>query len=268
MRIIDFHAHIYPAKIAERATQAISDFYDAPMAFNGSVAELLTSGDTIGVERYIVHSTATKSDQVRSINDFIIGETRKEPRFVGFGTLHPDFDETRDELDRIISLGLKGIKLHPDFQRFEIDCAKMDSAYEQIAAAGIPVLVHAGDARYDFSGPRRIARVLDRHPAIKLIAAHFGGYTEWDEALEMLAGRDLWLDTSSTFWKIEPSIARKIIEKHGISRFLFGSDFPMWRHDDELARFLALGLTQAENEAILAGNADALLASIPAAKAR
>jgi predicted TIM-barrel fold metal-dependent hydrolase len=266
MRIIDFHAHIYPAKIAERATQAISDFYDAPMAFNGSVSELLRSGETIGVERYIVHSTATKSDQVRSINDFIVGETQKEPRFVGFGTLHPDFAETRDELDRITSLGLRGIKLHPDFQRFEIDCAKMDPVYEQIAAAGLPVLVHAGDARYDFSGPKRIARVLDRHPALKLVAAHFGGYTEWDEALESLAGRDLWLDTSSTFWKINPETARRIIEKHGTSRFLFGSDFPMWRHDEELARFLALGLKPSENEAILARNADNLLASIPAAK--
>ena len=262
MHIIDFHAHIYPAKIAERATKAISDFYNAPMAYYGSVPELLKSGDAIGVERYIVHSTATKSDQVRSINDFIIGETEKEPRFVGFGTLHPDFAETRDELDRITARGLKGIKLHPDFQRFEIDCAKMDPIYDQIEAAGLPVLVHAGDARYDFSGPRRIARVLARHPGLKVVAAHFGGYTEWEESLEVLAGRDLWFDTSSTFWKIRPETATGIIAKHGTSRFLFGSDFPMWRHDDELARFLALGLSDAENEAILWKNAEALLASV------
>jgi predicted TIM-barrel fold metal-dependent hydrolase len=259
MRIIDFHAHIYPAKIAERATQAISHFYDAPMAFYGSVSELLKSGETIGVERYIVHSTATKSDQVGSINDFIIGEIEKEPRFVGFGTLHPDFTGTRDELERITGRGLKGIKLHPDFQRFEIDCARMDPVYEQIEAAGLPVLVHAGDARFDFSGPRRIARVLDRHPGLKVVAAHFGGYTEWEESLEVLAGRNLWFDTSSTFWKISPELAVKIIVKHGTSRFLFGSDFPMWRHDDELGRFLALGLDEKANAEILHENAERLL---------
>lgn len=262
MNIIDFHAHIYPAKIAKRATQAIGDFYNAPISFNGSIPELIASGDKIGVDRYIVHSTATKPDQVISINDFIIGETVKEPRFTGFGTLHPDFQDIRTELERIVAKGLKGIKLHPDFQRFEVDSPKMDVVYEQIEAAGLLVLVHAGDCRYDFSGPRRIARVLDRHPGLMLIAAHFGGYTEWDESLEVLAGRDLWFDTSSTFWKIDPETANRIIVKHGTARFLFGSDFPMWSHDEELRRFLALGLSEPENSAILYGNAAALLASV------
>ena len=262
MNIIDFHAHIYPAKIAMRATQAIGDFYNAPIAYHGSISELIASGNKIGVERYIVHSTATKPDQVVSINDFIIGETTKEPRFTGFGTLHPDFQDTRAELERIAAKGLKGIKLHPDFQRFEVDAPKMDAVYEQIEAAGLPVLVHAGDSRYDFSGPRRIARVLDRHPELMVIAAHFGGYTEWDESLEVLAGRDLWFDTSSTFWKIAPEVANRIVVKHGTSRFLFGSDFPMWDHEEELRRFLALGLSESENRAILHDNAAALLASV------
>ncbi len=127
MNIIDFHAHIYPAKIAMRATQAIGNFYNAPISFNGSIPELIASGEKIGVERYIVHSTATKPDQVISINDFIIGETEKEPRFTGFGTLHPDFQDIRTELERIVAKGLKGIKLHPDFQRFEVDSPKMDA---------------------------------------------------------------------------------------------------------------------------------------------
>ncbi len=70
--IIDFHAHIYPDKIAEKATKAISDFYNAPMAYWGHMEELLASGSKIGVEKYIVHSTATKPMQVESINNFIL----------------------------------------------------------------------------------------------------------------------------------------------------------------------------------------------------
>lgn len=259
MNIIDFHAHIYPEKIAAKATKAISDFYEAPMFYNGSVSELLASGSAIGVERYVVHSTATKPEQVVSINDFIIREMQKESRFIGFGTLHPDFNDNEQELNRMIKSNLQGIKLHPDFQRFEVDCKKMDPVYEQIAAAGLPVLVHAGDCRYDFSGPRRIAHVLDRHPKLKLVAAHFGGYTEWEESLELLAGRELWFDTSSTLWKLSIEKARQIIVKHGISRFLFGSDFPMWDHTCELKRFFALGLSDKDNRAILRDNAAMLL---------
>jgi len=259
MRIIDSHAHIYPAKIASKASRAISEFYEIPMKYEGSIAELLASGDRIGVEKYVVHSTATKAEQVASINDFILGEVAKESRFIGFGTLHPDFAGFEGEVARIKAAGLRGIKLHPDFQKFEIDTPKMDPIYEILSEAGLPVLVHAGDRRYDFSGPRRIARVLDRHPGLKVIAAHFGGYTEWDESLELLAGRELWFDTSSTLFTLPAETAKKIISKHGPERFLFGSDFPMWDHEDELARFLALGLSARENESILAGNAAELL---------
>jgi len=259
MRIIDFHAHIYPAKIAVKATQAIADFYQAPMVYHGSVEELLESGSAIGVEKYIVHSTATKPAQVVSINDFIISEISKESRFVGFGTLHPDFEGADAEISRLIPAGLKGIKLHPDFQRFEIDTPKMDPIYDRLSAENIPVLMHAGDCRFDFSGPKRIARVLDRHPSLRVIAAHFGGYSEWDDSFEYLAGRDLWFDTSSTFWKLPKDRALAMIRKHGVSRFLFGSDFPMWDHKGEYERFLSLGLSEEENSAILYRNAASLL---------
>jgi uncharacterized protein len=259
MRIIDFHAHVFPAKVAERATRAIGEFYDAPMAYKGSVDELISSGDAIGVERYIVHSTATRADQVISINDFIIAETERERRFVGYGTMHRDFASFEEEIDRVSKAGLRGIKLHPDFQKFPVDDPKMDDIYEAIAARNLPVLVHAGDRRYDFSGPRRVARVLDRHPRLTVIAAHFGGYTEWEDAFSLLAGRNLYMDTSSTLWKLDPARAIAILRKHGTDKFLFGSDFPMWDHRTELARILALGLTDGENRAILGENAARLL---------
>lgn len=257
--VIDFHAHIYPVKIAEKATKAIGDFYNAPMAWNGSTEELISSGDKIGVEKYIVHSTATKAAQVSSINDFIVGEIQKEPKFIGFGTVHPDFLDFEPEMLRIKKLGLKGIKLHPDFQYFQIDSITMDPIYEVLTSLNMPILVHAGDSRYDYSGPRRIANVLDKHPNLKVIAAHFGGYTEWDASFEYLAGREVWFDTSSSLWKLDIDTAKKIIKKHGIEKFLFGSDFPMWDHLDEMKRFEKLGLLGNDRDLVLYKNAETLL---------
>lgn len=259
MRIIDFHAHIFPDKIAEKASRAIGMFYNGKMSYTGLSSELLTSGSAAGVERYVVHSSATRPEQVVSINDFIIEETANESRFIGFGTIHPDCSRPNDEIERILKKGIKGIKLHPDFQNFEADSPKMNDIYRQLTELHIPILIHAGDNRFDFSGPVRIARILDSFPSIKLIAAHFGGYSQWDEAFEFLAGRDLWFDTSSSFWKISSEMAYKMIKKHGPSRFLFGSDFPMWDHREELQRFLALGLSESENKAILWENAATLL---------
>lgn len=257
--IIDFHAHIYPQKIAEKATKAIGDFYDAPIARNGSVEDLIKSGSAIGVEKYIVHSTATKESQVVSINDFIINAVNNESRFVGFGTIHPDFVDFESELKRIKNAGLKGIKLHPDFQKFCIDSDKMDGIYETLTALKMPILVHAGDIRYDFSGPKRIAALLQKHPKLDVVAAHFGGYTEWDASYEFLAGKRVWFDTSSTLWKLPIVEAKKMIAKHGIEKFVFGSDFPMWDHADELKRFEKLELIGSDRDKVLFQNARALL---------
>lgn len=257
--IIDFHAHIYPDKIAEKATKAIADFYNAPMKYNGHPEELITSGSKIGVTNYIVHSTATTEKQVESINNFILSEVQKHSEFIGFGTIHPDYVNFEKELNRIKTAGLKGIKLHPDFQKFQIDTPKMDDIYNVMAELKLPVLVHAGDCRYDFSGPKRIRHVLEKHPDLTVIAAHFGGYTEWDNSIEYLVGQNVFFDTSSTLWKLPVDKANSMIKQHGIEKFLFGSDFPMWDHTQEFERFNNLNLNKSEKEQILYFNAKNLL---------
>jgi len=257
--IIDFHAHIYPAKIAEKASKNIGLFYNTQMCYDGSPEKLLESGRKIGVEKYIVHSTATVAHQVEAINNYIISEVNLHKEFVGFGTIHPDYEDFENELKRIKSLGLRGIKLHPDFQKFQVDTPEMDDVYEVIAELKMPVLVHAGDYRYDFSGPKRILHVLEKHPSLIVVAAHFGGYTEWDNAMEYLVGQRVWFDTSSTLWKLPVEKADGMIKAHGFEKFLFGSDYPMWDHEDELKRFLRLSLSPEEREAILYKNAEKLL---------
>ena len=123
--IIDAHAHIFPDKIASRAADGISSFYDIPVRFDGSVGQLLEINRKAGVDRAIVQSVATVPEQVRNINNFISEQVRLHPeQLIGFGALHPDFPDIAGETERIISLGLRGIKLHSDFQRFNIDDPK------------------------------------------------------------------------------------------------------------------------------------------------
>ncbi len=258
-RALDFHAHIFPAKVAAKAVESIARFYEAPVAHSGCSIDLLESGARAGFRRYVVHSTATRADQVEAINDFLIGECRAHPEFIGFGTMHPAHRAIEAELARAKAAGLRGIKLHPDFQCFRADDPAAFPVYAAARDLGMPVLIHAGDARYDYSGPARLRRALDAFPGITMIAAHFGGYTEWEAAVEHLVGRDIYFDTSSTLWKIEPAMARSIIKGHGIERMLFGSDYPMWDHAEELARLEALGLGDDAMEALLWRNGARLL---------
>ena len=159
MKIIDAHAHIFPEKIADKATESISDFYSTPMQHTGNVQQLLESGKKIGVDKYLVFTTATKAEQVESINNFIAKQVSEHSEFIGLGTMHIDFTAFESELSRIKELGLNGIKLHPDFQKFNFDDEKLYPMYSLLSDLNMFVLTHAGDFRYGFSHPERIAKI-------------------------------------------------------------------------------------------------------------
>ena len=257
-RIIDAHCHIYPAKIAAKAVTAIGNFYDIKMTGDGTADALIAQGSAIGVEKYVVHSTATTVHQVKSINDYIYGEMTAHPEFIGFMTLHNEMEDAAIEeaVNLALSRGMKGVKLHPDFQRFNIDDA--ENLY-RVTAGRLPVLLHMGDKRYDYSSPARLARMAEKYPEQIFIGAHFGGYSVWDKVECLKDLPNVYFDTSSSLWFLEPSRATDLIRRFGHERYFFGTDFPMWRADEELARFLALDLTEGEREDILYNNAAKLL---------
>lgn len=261
--IIDAHAHIFPNKIAEKAVAGIGSFYNGlEMHCAGTAEDLIRSGAEAGITKFIVQSVATVPEQVESINNFISRAVKKYPdNFIGFAAMHPDYPDIEKETDRAVSLGLRGVKLHPDFQRFCIDDLKAMKIYE--AAEGrLPVLIHTGDSRYQWSKPARLAKVLETFPKLDVIAAHFGGWSEWDSAVSVLGGQkygNLWTDCSSSLYAMSPERAKQIIDLYGADRVLFGTDYPMWTAEEELKRFSKLPLTKREREMILYENAKNLL---------
>lgn len=256
--IIDFHAHIFPDRIAEKAVEAIGNYYGVKMRRSGTVDGLLESGGAIGVGRYVVHSSATTVEQVHAINDYVYGVQSSHPELIGFATLHPGIPDIGREVDRITAMGLKGIKLHPEFQHFSIDDEEMMPVYKAIEGR-LPVLIHMGDENSDSSSPVRLARIMKFFPELVVIAAHFGGYRMWELSCEHLAGKNLYMDTSSSLYFLNPDKAVDMIRRHGTHKMLFGSDYPMWDHTEELERFLRLRLTEEERRAILYDNAHRLV---------
>ena len=252
--IIDAHAHIFPEKIAENATVNIGHFYDLPMTDCGVSDRLIESGKKIGVSRYLVCSTATTPRQIANINKFIAEECRRHPEFYGFGTTHPDSEDLEGDIRQIEELGLHGVKLHPDFQKFDADSPEAFKIYELIEGR-LPLLIHCGDNRYDFSAPKRIRAIHDHFPRLQLLAAHLGGYQRWDDAEKYLTGlQNVRFDVSSSLAFISPERAAHMVRTYGVENCFFGSDFPMWSHEEELERFFALGLSEKENRMILSEN--------------
>ena len=245
MDIIDFHAHIYPEKIAEKAVRSVGDFYGIGISRGGTAADLL-------------EDVAVVPEYVRTINNFLSAAAAAHTELIGFGTLHPDMDDPLAESGRIESLGLRGVKIHPDTQKFPIDDEKMLPVYAALEGR-LPILIHCGDYRYDYSHPRRLARVLEMFPDLTVVAAHFGGWSVFDLALEYLLDKRCYLDVSSSIMMLGHKRAAELIRAYGAKRILFGSDFPMWSPAQELETFLSLGLTEEENRLILCENAKRIL---------
>ena len=254
--IIDAHCHIYPPKIAERAVEGIMTFYnlsEEQRPLPGTVDELLRIGEENGVKHFLCHSVATVPAQVRSINEFIASSVNANPgKITGFGTLHPDSEDLEGDIKHLKSLGLKGVKIHPDFQLFALDDDKGMKLGKLISDYDLPVLTHCGDLRYDRSNPKQLYNFVKAFPELRIIAAHLGGWSKWDEAVEILAGLpNLWFDSSSSFSNMSPSRGLQIVRTYGADRIMFGTDYPMWHTDIELDNIKALGLTKEEEDLIL-----------------
>ena len=261
MKIFDIHIHIYPEKIALRASQSISDFYlGAPVRGNGTLENCMDMVNAAGITRFAAHSVAMTPHNVESINDYIMSAYHKYPdRIVPFAAMHPDMPDMDAAVDGIVRQGFKGFKIHPDMQRYAMDDPHVMPMMRAMARSGLPVLIHCGDTRYDFDGPRRILSLREKLPELKMICAHFGGWMEWESAAAQLPGHGLTVDVASSLFHWQPEQAAEIIRRYGTKNVLFGSDYPMWDPKEEVERFMNIPLTDEEREDILWNNAMRLL---------
>ena len=260
MRFIDFHTHVYPDAIAVKAADNVRQFYNGlgNPAIDGSVKTLLERGTLAGVSEFVVLPVAVQASRTRHINDFILEQVEKQPRFFGYGTIHADMEDVTGEVQYIMDKGLRGIKMHPDYQLFPIDDPRLFPVYE-MAGEKLPFIFHMGDQRYDYSHPARLRHVLDLFPKLQVIAAHFGGYTVHEVAKEALEGKECFFDVSSSLMFMEEGVAEKYINHYGADRFVYGSDFPMWDPVVEMERFLRLKLTDDQKEQIAHITAERIL---------
>lgn len=254
LRIIDSHCHIYPNGIARKAVEAVDKFYDGLPAdhYDGTVDTLLASGARAGVSRFIVHSVATKPEQVGHINQFIARSmAESNGAFTGMGTMHLDAADLRRDFEALKALGLRGVKLHPDIQRFNADDPRAMEIYAMCEDAGLPVCVHTGDYRYDYSNPPRVANILKAFPRLKFIGAHFGGWSVWEEAARVLSDYpNIVVDSSSSFYALKPETAKRLIRIWGPERVMFGTDYPLWPQQPDIDYLLKLDLTDRAYEDI------------------
>ena len=249
MKLIDMHAHVYPDMIAARAARNIRDYYHLGDQMDGTISMLLERGLAAGVEHYLILPVAVKPEHVKTINNFTHQQVKGNARFTGFGTIHAGMENMMAEVERLESLHLKGIKIHPDCQHFNIDDPRLFPLYEEIQGK-LPMMIHLGDETYNYSHPERLRKVLQSFPNLDVCAAHFGGHTMYETAKECLSDTNCILDISSTLMFLDKKTAEGYVNHYGAERLAFGTDYPVWDPVREVELFFSLNLTEDQKEQI------------------
>lgn len=264
--IVDFHTHIFPDSIAEKTISKLSGLIGQKPYTDATLKGLQQSMKDAGVDYSVVLPVVTRPAQFETVNAYAV-EVSKNPGILSFGGVHPKSESYRDEIDKIVELGLKGIKLHPDFQDTFIE----EPCYIDLIAYALEreliVTIHAGR---DEGLPEpvhcppdktlyMIQEVQKRVSTRKLILAHTGGHTMWDEVEEYLVGQDVYMDISYSRSEIALEQMVRIMKTHGADRILFGSDSP-WDGQLETIQFVkSLDITGEEKKFILGLNGARLL---------
>lgn len=268
-RIIDFHTHAFPERIAGRTIDVLREGMrresgtDRVPAFDGTVDGLRTVMKKSGVDISVILPIVTKPKQTEHINDYAAEVNTAYGDLVSFGSVHPADPTAPETVKRLAEAGFRGIKLHPEFQGTYIDGEETLRVLRSASECGLAVTVHAGaDIGLPppvHCTPEMLLRVIDRVPDLTLIVAHLGGWMMWDKVAELLCDSPILFDTAFIMDFIEPSRAVDIITSHGNEKILFGSDCPWENPADTLDFILSLGLTDEDNRRILGENAEKIL---------
>lgn len=261
--VIDFHTHAFPDAIASRAIASLCEKCGEQYVpcSDGTVNGLLKNMDRFGVDISVTQPVITKQSQTETLN--VWAQSICSDRIVSFGGVFPHTDDYKRDIDFVCSLGLKGIKLHPEYQQFTVDTPAMLRFYDYALSRGLMILFHAGeDPAYPppaHSSPKQFAAIDKAMQGGTIILAHLGGIRQWDDVERYLMGTRLYLDTSMGFSYYPTDQFLRIVKAHGADKILFGSDAPWSKANEEIATLKSLPLTDDEKDLILYKNAERLL---------
>ena len=280
--MIDFHTHTFPEKIASAAIAKLQSASHSRAFTDGTTEGLTASMAQAGVDCSVVLPVATNPLKVSSMNDVSLRLTGQEG-LIYFGCMHPDAPNWHEELGRIAQAGLRGIKIHPVYQHADIDDVRFLRILERCGKLGLIVVMHAGDD-IGFPGevrctPEMTARALRQAGPVKLVAAHMGGWRNWEEVAEHLLNTSAYLDTAFSLGDITPledghytpeelrmmsgEAFCQLVRAFGSQRILFGTDSPWDDQAKAAAALRSLPLSPQELEQIFSRNAENLLGLTP-----
>jgi uncharacterized protein len=236
-RVLDAHVHLHPAWMMKPAVKAMfeAERADVPQIrrFEEDPDAFLAHLDAEGIDAACIVNYVSPDvmGYTPATNEWVASFTKGSPRLVGMGSAHPDATpDVRSEVERVLSLGLRALKVHPAHQLLYPHDERLRPLYEIAEARGIPVTIHSGTsvfpgAKARFTDPVFVDDVAVDFPKLKILLAH-AGRPLWYETAFFLARRhdNVLLEVSG----IPPKRLLDVLPRLGDidHKVVWGSDWP------------------------------------------
>ena len=273
--IIDAHTHIMSPEIAASKAaycardQWFDQCYSHPEARFATAETLLEGLDKAGIDRAVVTGFAFADGELcRASNDYIIEAVQRYPaRLIGLGAVAPlDGEAAVYEAERCFKAGLRGLgELLPDGQHFDPANAELMTPLAEIMISyDYPMMLHTSEpVGHLYSGkgetwPQKLAGLAQNFPALKIIAAHWGGGLPFYELMPEMrtALANTFYDTAATTYLYNFKVFRHVADLCGAHKILFASDHPLLKQGRLLKRIRSEGgLAETELSDVLGDNA-------------
>ncbi len=252
--IFDVHVHfMHPSVLAK-----VWAYFDAvgpkvgrswPIAYRGSDDDRVAQLRSMGVRRFSSLSYAHKLGIAEFLNEWTREFAERTPDALWSATFFPE-PEAATYVPKLVDAGVQLFKAHLQVGEFAADDPLLEPVWGTLAESRTPIVLHAGSgpAPGRHTGPHGVARVLARHPELRLVIAHMG-MPEISEFMDLADGyANVMLDTTMAFvdfWDAptDPAVVSRL---PGLQdRVLFGTDFPNipyhYAHQVEALQRLDLG---------------------------
>lgn len=191
-----------------------------------------------------------------------ISKAQAIPQLIPFASVHPRDRDKIDKLRDYARRGIRGVKLHPEMQRFFPDDAGAMEIYAECGRLGLPIIFHAGRSGIEpewmrpYALIRRYLPGIERHPQTRFVLGHAGARDVAD-ALEAAQKYDnVWLELSSQ----GVTQIHTLLQQAGAEKLLYGTDWPFYPLAVALAKVLLVTEGDAAaRRAILGANAQRVL---------
>ena len=170
------------------------------------------------------------------VNDATAEFVRAYPhKLVGFLSVHPKDPHCLEEIERCVSdLGLKGVKLGPNYQNFDPLGEEAFRVYKRAEELRLPIVFHTGtspvrEANLDYAHPRHFDRIAIAFPDLKMVLAHLSHPWQTTAIVAIRKHPNLYADISAVFYRPGSFYnCMRLAEEWGVlHKLFFATDYPV-----------------------------------------